>query len=69
MQRHICEVVVLLRKDIIVYMIVLTSVSDFTELSIANNYSIEHNMHADLPLYCHCLGYCMVYSIVNQISA
>ena len=33
----------------IVYMIVLTSVSDFTELSIVN-ISIEHNMHADLSI-------------------
>ena len=31
-------------------MIILTSVSDFTELAIVNNISIEHNMHADLSI-------------------
>ena len=31
-------------------MIVFTSVSDFTELAIVDNISIEHNMHADLSI-------------------
>ena len=43
-------VIVLLQNNTIVYIIMLTSVSDFTELSIVNNISIEHNMHADLSI-------------------
>ena len=31
-------------------MIILISVSDFTELAMVNNISIEHNMHADLSI-------------------
>ena len=46
-----------------VYMIVLISVSDFTELAIVN-ISIEHNMHADLSILAH-----RMVSIVSQISA
>ena len=31
-------------------MIILTSVSDFTELEIGNYICTEHNMHADLSI-------------------
>ena len=57
-------------------MIALTSMNNFTELSIADNKSsytieyyaallinsIEHNMHTDLSIIALYIGHCMVYS-------